>query len=64
MIIGLNAIIIDIDQAKKLQAAIRSRGWNKKIITEFQQSGALSSINELDSAIREIESREVYREED
>jgi len=64
MIVGLNAIIIDIEQAKNLQAAIRSRGWNRKIIAEFQQSGALSTITELDSAIREIERREVYREED
>ena len=54
MILGKNAIILDVEEAKKLLAAIRLH-WTKEQIEEFAKLKYLCVINDLSSNIKDIE---------
>ena len=60
MILGSRAIILDVEEAKKLLDAVRI-AWDKERIELLIGRGLMDTVNSLDSAIREIESVENAR---
>ena len=54
MILGSRAIILDVDEAKKLLDAVRI-AWDKERIELLIAKGLMDTVNSLDTAIRDIE---------
>lgn len=57
MIIGSKAIILDIEEAKQLLEAVRTR-WDIKRIKLLEEKGLLQTVNEFSSVIKDVEETE------
>jgi len=54
MIYGLNAIILDIDEVRKIVEAIDMH-WDKKYITKLSDNGLLDTVSKLRDFVRNVE---------